>query len=75
MALNEQEVLGVAQAERYLLEDFDYQADLSIGLLQDLYLQAFSHLFDLAGQWRTQEPYVGAYLPPHAAPQEQHSSL
>ena len=63
-ALNEQEALGVARVERYLLEDFDFPVDLSVGLLQDLHRRAFGHLYDWAGQWRTQVPNVGAYLPP-----------
>ncbi|GAA3990682.1 Fic/DOC family protein [Hymenobacter antarcticus] len=67
VALNEQEALGVARAERYLLEEFDYPADLSVGLLQDLHRRAFGHLYDWAGHWRTQVPNVGAYLPPSAA--------
>ena len=65
-ALNEQEALGVARVERYLLEDFDYPVDLSVGLLQDLHRRAFGHLYDWAGHWRTQVPNVGAYLPPPA---------
>jgi cell filamentation protein len=66
-ALNEQEALGVARVERYLLEEFDYPVDLSVGLLQDLHRRAFGHLYDWAGYWRTQVPNVGAYLPPPAA--------
>lgn len=66
-ALNEQEALGVARVERYLLEDFDYPVDLSVALLQDLHRRAFGHLYDWAGNWRTQVPNVGAYLPPPAA--------
>ena len=65
-ALNEQEALGVARVERYLLEEFDYPVDLSVGLLQDLHRQAFGHLYDWAGRWRTQVPNVGTYLPPLA---------
>lgn len=65
-ALNEQEALGVTRVERYLLEDFDYPADLSVGLLQDLHRRAFGHLYDWAGSWRTQVPNVGAFLPPPA---------
>ena len=65
-ALNEQEALGVARVERYLLEEFDYPVDLSVGLLQDLHRRAFSHLYGWAGHWRTQVPNVGAYLPPPA---------
>ena len=66
-ALNEQEALGVARVERYLLEEFDFPVDLSVGLLQDLHRRAFGHLYDWAGHWRTQVPNVGAYLPPPAA--------
>jgi len=65
-ALNEQEALGVARVERYLLEEFDFPVDLSVGLLQDLHRRAFGHLYDWAGHWRTQLPNVGAYLPPPA---------
>lgn len=65
-ALNEQEALGVARVERYLLEEFDFPVDLSVGLLQDLHRRAFGHLYDWAGHWRTQVPNVGAYLPPPA---------
>ena len=65
-ALNEQEALGVARVERYLLEEFDFPVDLSVGLLQDLHRRAFGHLYDWAGYWRTQVPNVGAYLPPPA---------
>ena len=65
-ALNEQEALGVARVERYLLEEFDYPADLSVGLLQDLHRRVFGQLYDWAGHWRTQVPNVGAYLPPPA---------
>ena len=64
--LNEQEALGVARVERYLLEEFDYPVNLSVGLLQDLHRRAFGHLYDWAGHWRTQVPNVGAYLPPPA---------
>ena len=46
-ALNEQEALGVSQVERYLLEDFDYPADLSVSLLQDLHRRAFGHILRL----------------------------
>ena len=64
--LNEQEALGVARVERFLLEEFDFPVDLSVGLLQDLHRRAFGHLYDWAGHWRTQVPNVGAYLPPPA---------
>lgn len=66
-ALNEQEALGVATVERYLLEELDYPADLSVALLQELHRRAFGHLYDWAGQWRRTVPNVGAYLPPPAA--------
>ena len=65
-ALNEQEALGVARVERYLLEEFDFSVDPSVGLLQDLHRRAFGHLYAWAGHWRTQVPNVGAYLPPPA---------
>ncbi|MET4076585.1 Fic family protein [Hymenobacter sp. UYCo722] len=70
-ALNEQEALGVARVERYLLEEFDYPVEPSVGLLQDLHRRAFGHVYDWAGHWRTQVPNVGAYLPPpaHRVPQ------
>ncbi|MET4107704.1 Fic family protein [Hymenobacter sp. UYP22] len=64
--LNEQEALGVATVERYLLEELDYPVDLSVALLQDLHRRAFGRIYDWAGQWRTQVPNVGAYLPPAA---------
>lgn len=48
-ALNEQEVLGVARVERYLLEEFDFPVDLSVALLQDLHRRAFGHLYDWTG--------------------------
>ncbi|WP_303312709.1 Fic family protein [Hymenobacter sp. BT730] len=64
--LNEQEALGVATVERYLLEELDYPVDLSVALLQDLHRRAFAHLYDWAGQWRQHVPNVGAYLPPPA---------
>lgn len=64
--LNEQEALGVARVERYLLEEFDYPVELSVGLVQDLHRRTFAHLYAWAGQWRTQVPNVGAYLPPPA---------
>jgi cell filamentation protein len=51
-ALNEQEALGVATVERYLLEELDYPVDLSVALLQELHRRAFRHLYDWAGQWR-----------------------
>jgi cell filamentation protein len=66
-ALNEQEALGVARVERYLLEDFDYPVDLTVGLVQELHRRAFGQLYDWAGHWRTQVPNVGAYLPPPAS--------
>ena len=66
-ALNEQEALGVVRVERYLLKEFDYPVDLSVGLFQDLHRRAFGHLYDWAGHWRTQVLNVGAYLPPPAA--------
>ena len=56
----------MTRVERYLLEEFDYPAHLSVGLLQDLHRRAFGHLYDWAGRWRTQVPNVGAYLPPPA---------
>ena len=65
-ALNEQEAVGVATAERYLLEELDYPVDLSMGLLQDLHRRAFGRLYDWAGQWRRTVPNVGSYLPPPA---------
>lgn len=65
-ALNEQEALGVAAVERYLLEELDYPVALSTGLLQDLHRRAFGHLYDWAGQWRKHVPNAGAYLPPEA---------
>ncbi|RFP63657.1 hypothetical protein D0N36_18405 [Hymenobacter lapidiphilus] len=64
--LNEQEALGVAQVERYLLEEIEYPVELSVSLLQDFHRRAFQHLYDWAGQWRKQVPNVGAYLPPPA---------
>ncbi len=66
-ALNEQEALGVATVERYLLEELDYPVDLSVTLVQELHRRAFRHLYDWAGQWRRTVPNVGAYLPPPAA--------
>lgn len=66
-ALNEQEALGVATVERYLLEELDYPVDLSVTLLQQLHRRTFGHLYDWAGQWRRTVPNVGAYLPPPAA--------
>lgn len=64
--LNEQEALGVARAERYLVEELDYPVELSVSLLQDLHRRAFGQLYDWAGQWRRTVPNVGAYLPPAA---------
>lgn len=64
--LNEQEALGVATVERYLLEELDYPVALSVALLQDLHRRAFGQLYDWAGQWRRTVPNVGAYLPPAA---------
>jgi cell filamentation protein len=66
-ALNEQEALGVATVERYLLEEVDYPVEFSVALVQELHWRAFSHLYDWAGQWRRTVPNVGAYLPPAAA--------
>ncbi|HET9504140.1 MAG TPA: Fic family protein [Hymenobacter sp.] len=66
-ALNEQEALGVATVERYLLEELDYPVEISVALLQDLHRRAFGRLYDWAGQWRRTVPNVGAYLPPAAA--------
>lgn len=65
-ALNEQEALGVARVERYLLEELDYPVELSVVLLQDLHQRAFGHVYDWAGKWRTQVPNVGVYVPPAA---------
>lgn len=64
--LNEQEALGVAMVERYLLEELDYPVELSPGLLQDLHRRAFGRLYEWAGHWRRTVPNVGAYLPPAA---------
>lgn len=65
-ALNEQEALGVATVERYLLEEVDYPVEFSVTLVQDLHRRAFGQLYDWAGQWRRTVPNVGAYLPPAA---------
>lgn len=64
--LNEQEALGVATVERYLLEELDYPVEVSVALLQDLHRRAFDQLYDWAGQLRRTVPNVGAYLPPAA---------
>lgn len=64
--LNEQEALGVATVERYLLEELDYPVELTVALLQDLHRRAFGQLYDWAGQWRRTVPNVGAYWPPAA---------
>jgi cell filamentation protein len=61
-ALNEQEALGVATVERYLLEEVEYP----VALLQDLHRRAFGHVYEWAGQWRRTVPNVGAYVPPAA---------
>lgn len=45
-ALNEQEALGVATVERYLLEELDYPVALSVGLVQELHRCAFGHLYE-----------------------------
>ena len=45
-ALNEQEALGVATVERYLLEEVDYPVEFSVALVQDLHRRAFGHLYD-----------------------------
>lgn len=66
-ALNEQEALGVATVERYLLEEVDYPIEFSVWLVQDLHRRAFGQLYDWAGQWRRTVPNVGAYVPPDAA--------
>jgi cell filamentation protein len=67
-ALNEQEALGVATVERYLLEEVDYPVEFSVALLQDLHRRAFGHVYDWAGQWRRTVPNVGAYVPLAACP-------
>lgn len=64
--LNEQEALGVARVERYLLEELDYSVTVSVALLQDLHRRAFGRLYDWACQWRRTVPNVGAYLLPAA---------
>jgi cell filamentation protein len=66
-ALNEQEALGVATVERYLLEEVDYPVEFSVALLQDLHRRAFGHAYEWADQWRRTVPNVGAYVPPSAA--------
>jgi hypothetical protein len=65
-ALSEQEALGVATVERYLLEEVDYPVEFSVALVQDLHRRAFGNLYDWAGQWRRTVPNVGAYVPPAA---------
>ncbi|MBC6613153.1 Fic family protein [Hymenobacter sp. BT507] len=65
-ALNEQEALGITRVERYLLEELEYPVTVSVHLLQDLHRQAFGHLYEWAGHWRTSVPNVGAYVPPEA---------
>jgi cell filamentation protein len=65
-ALNEQEALGVATVERYLLEEVEYPIEFSVALLQDIHRRAFGHVYDWAGQWRRTVPNVGAYVPPAA---------
>jgi cell filamentation protein len=65
-ALNEQEALGVATVERYLLEEVEYPVEFSVALLQDLHRRAFGHVYEWAGQWRRTVPNVGAYVPPAA---------
>jgi hypothetical protein len=73
-ALNEQEALGVATVERYLLEEVNYSVEFSVALVQELHRRAFGHLYDWAGQWRRMVPNVDAYVPPPAArvPQRLH---
>lgn len=44
--LNEQEALGVATVERYLLEELDYPVELSVAQLQDLHRRAFGRLYE-----------------------------
>jgi cell filamentation protein len=62
-ALNEQEALGVATVERYLLEEVNYSVEFSVALVQELHRRAFGHLYDWAGQWRRMVPNVDAYVP------------
>jgi fido (protein-threonine AMPylation protein) len=58
-ALNEQEELGIATVERFLLKELAYSVDLSVALLQELHRRAFRHLYDRAGQLRRTVPNVG----------------
>ena len=64
--LNEQEALGVARVERYLLEELEYPVEVSVALVQELHRRAFGQLYEWAGRWRRTLPNVGAYLPPAA---------
>jgi cell filamentation protein len=64
--LNEQEALGVATAETYILEELDFPVELSAYFIQRIHRIAFGHLYEWAGKWRTTVPNVGAYVPPEA---------
>ena len=64
--INNQEALGIATAETYLLNEVDFPVELSVFFIQDLHRIAFGHLYEWAGKWRTSVPNVGAYVPSEA---------
>ena len=64
--INNQEALGIATAETYLLNEVDFPVELSVFFIQDLHRIAFDHLYEWAGKWRTSVPNIGAYVPPEA---------
>jgi fido (protein-threonine AMPylation protein) len=59
--LNEEEAKGILRAEEYLL-DIEVPLIIDAFLLIDIHKEAFKHLYEWAGKYRTSNPNAGPHL-------------
>lgn len=60
--LNAQEAKGILRAEEYILS-LDLPLVIDPFLLRRIHLEAFKHLYEWAGKYRTSNPTAGMHLP------------
>lgn len=61
--INDEESIGLTRAEMYVFE-FDITLTLSLNIILDIHREAFGHLYEWAGKWRTTNVLVGGLEPP-----------
>ena len=60
--LNAQEAKGILRAEEYIL-NLELPLTINYFLLLNIHQEAFKHLYEWAGKYRTSNPTAGTFLP------------